>query len=341
MWRRGKRRPVRKSMGGRSDRRLYALAVLLAVVLAAPLLADTDSSRSVDSSQPPMPRSSGFPFGKLTALSNVEGQPESPQTAAIAALREAVREYVRLVKEISPDYLPGDMSDYPAATDMLEKLGERLELLSREATNVERQGGDWSQLRQKTAELHDDLLELRGFSAPLRAYSHCIRARIKRPRWAIAQVPASQFISPPVHDFQGTFSQKVALGAVPGQLLHCQLVAVPINRDIECVEVELPGRLSGPGLSLADLDMKCHLAATRSTPLEPEQREWEICPYRLRPCDKMNRLQADLVQPYWFTMQVPEDAAPGVYGGRIKFTARDVHSLDLELRLTISENSSD
>ncbi len=299
-------------MGGRSDRRLYALALLLAVVLAAPLLADTEATQPAD----------------------------QPKTA-IAALREAVREYGRLVKEINPDYLPGDMTDYPEATERLEKLGERLEVLSREATNVERQGGDWSQLRQKAAELQDDLMQLRCFSAPLRAYSHCIRAGIKRPRWAIAQVQASEFISPPVHDFPGIFSQKVALDAVPGQLLHCQLVAVPIDRDIERVEVKLPGRLSGPGGGLTGLGAACYLAATRSTPLEPEQREWETCPYRLRPCDEANRLQADLVQPCWLTMQIPEDAAAGVYAGRIRFTARDVHSLDLELRLTISENSSD
>ncbi len=303
---------VRRNMGGRSARRLYAPAVLLAVVLCAPLLADTEATAS-----------------------------ESPEAAAVAALRQAVAEYVRLVKEINPDYLPGNMSDYPEATEVLEKLGERLELLSREAGRVEHQGGDWSQLRDKAVELYEELLALRGFSAPLRAYSYCVRAGIKRPRWAVAQVEAGEFISPPVHAFRGIFSGQVALEAVPGQLLHCQLVAVPINRAIERIEVRLPGRLSGSGGSLDDLQTACYLAATRSTPLEPEQRQWELCPYRLRPCDQANRLQADLVQPCWLTMQIPKEAAAGVYSGTIKFTAHQVHSLELGLRLTISENSSD
>jgi len=267
--------------------------------------------------------------------------PPSPQDAAIAALREVTRDYVRLVREINPDYLPGDMTGYPEATEQLEKLGERLEMLSRQATVLAQAGGDWAQLGESVGQLRDDLMQLRGSATPLRAYSYCIRNGIKRPRWAVAQVEAGEFVLPPVHSFQGTFSRQIELVATPGEPLQFQLVAVPINRDVERVEVRLPTGLSGPGSELADLDIACYCAATRSSPLPAEERQFELCPYRLRHCDQSTRLQADLVQPFWFAMTIPEQATPGVYRGRIDFIGREVHALELELRLTISENASE
>jgi hypothetical protein len=142
------------------------------------------------------------------------------QTDAVQALQATLQEYRGLIAQISPDYLPGRMAGYPQTAEQLEKLGETLELLSRRAVALERDGGDWTGLAADISILRDDLAELRRSSTVLRAYSHCIRAGIKRPRWAVAQVPSDSFVVPEVEQFDGNFSRYVRLQAIPGELLE-------------------------------------------------------------------------------------------------------------------------
>ena len=267
--------------------------------------------------------------------------PADIRTETLAALRSAIRGYSALVREISPDDIPGEMAGYAEATERLSKLGERIEILSREALQAEQLGDPgWTLLGQKTAEFSADLMDLRGFSAPLRAYSHCRRIKHKRPRWDVTQVDTEQFVAPPLRLFTGKFSRRVNLEAVPGQMLHFQLVAAPIRDTIAHVTVTLPELLAGPG-RFGNLDIACFLAATRSSPVAPEDRQIPICPYRLRPHGHAHSLQADFVQPYWFTLGIPDDAAEGLYRGWIKFRGSKVHGLDMDLRLTIKPNLSD
>ena len=233
------------------------------------------------------------------------------------------------------------MGGYAEATERLSRLGERIEILSREALQAEKLGDTgWILLSQKTAEFSADLMALRAFSAPLRAWSHCRRAKIKRPRWDVTQVDAEQFVAPPLRLFTGKFSRRVNLEAAPGETLHFQLVAAPIRETITHITVTLPELLAGPG-RLGNLSIACFLAATRSSPVPPEDRQIPICPYRLRPHSHAHSLQADFVQPYWFTLRIPDDAVEGLYRGWIKFRASKVHGLDMDLRLTIQPNSSD
>lgn len=260
------------------------------------------------------------------------------QADAVQALQAALQEYRGLIAQISPDYLPGRMAGYPQTVEQLEKLGETLELLSRRAVALDRDGGDWAGLAADISVLRDDLVKLRRNSTVLRAYSHCIRAGIKRPRWAVAQVPSDSFVIPEVEQFDGNFSRYVRLQAIPGELLSFQLVAVPISDDIEQVEVRLPTRLRGSGGGFGISDMTCYLAATRSSPIALDEREFPDCPYRLRPISMPVRLPAELVQPFWFTLQVPEDAPAGQFAGPLVLSGRKVHSLDLEIRLTINAN---
>ncbi len=267
--------------------------------------------------------------------------PADIQTEALAALRSAIRGYSTLVREISPDDLPGEMTGYAETTERLSRLGERIEILSREAIQAEKLGDTgWTLLSQKTAEFSADLMALRAFSAPLRAYSHCRRAKIKRPKWDVTQVDAEQFVAPPLRLFTGKFSRRVNLEAAPGETLHFQLVAAPIRETITHVTVTLPELLAGPG-RLGNLSIACFLAATRSSAVPLEDRQIPICPYRLRPHSHAHNLQADFVQPYWFTLRIPDGAAEGLYRGWIKFRAARVHGLDMDLRLTIQPNSSD
>jgi hypothetical protein len=267
--------------------------------------------------------------------------PADTQTQALSALRSAIREYSSLVHEISPDDLPGEMTGYAEATERLSKLGERLEMLSREAAQAEKLGDSgWTLLRRNTAEFSADLADLRGFSAPLRAYSHCRRLGIKQPAWDVTQVDAARFVDPSLRLFTGNFSSRVNLAASPGETLHFQLVAAPISGTIAHATVTLPELLSGPG-RLGNLSIACFLAATRSSPVPPEDRNILICPYRLRPHAHAHNLDADFVQPYWFTLGIPADAAEGLYRGTIKFRAAKVHGLDMDLYLTIKPNVSD
>ena len=268
--------------------------------------------------------------------------PATAQTEALAALRSAIRGYSDLVREISPDDLPGEMTGYAEATERLSKLGERIEILSREALQAEKLGDTgWTLLAQKTAEFDADLMALRGFSAPLRAYSHCRGMKIKRPEWDVTQVDAEQFVAPPLRLFTGKFARQVNLEALPGQTLHFQLVAAPISQPVTHVTVTLPELLTGPG-RLGNIHIACFLAATRSSPVPPEDRQIPICPYRrLRPLTHAHNLEADFVQPYWFTLRIPDNAAEGLYRGWIKFRGSRVHGLDMDLRLTIKPNLSD
>lgn len=263
--------------------------------------------------------------------------PADVQASTVASLRAAMYEYQRLIAQISPDHLPGQMAGYPEATEGLERLGERLELLSRRAVTLDRQPGDWAPLAADIAAFRDDLGQLRRTATPLRAYSHSIRAGVKRPRWAVSQVPTDDFVTPPVTEFHGNFTRNVSMAAAPGHESSLQLVVVPIQYDIEQAWVRLPDSLRGPGGVLAPLDLTCYLAATRSTPLEPEQRDSPDCPYRLRQLTQPVRLTADLVQPLWIVVQAPPDTRPGSYTGTLLLTGRGVHSLELGFRVTIVE----
>jgi hypothetical protein len=251
------------------------------------------------------------------------------------ALRAVSGRYSALVHEIDPDYLSGDMAGYAEATEELEKLGGRLEALSRLAVKTEADNGDWQKVVDDAGVLDTDITALKATSAPLRAYSFAIRSRIKHPRWAIAQVKPAEFIAPPARAFAYSFTNTVKLEGQAGQEINFQLVAVPILKSIDGVSMDLPGKLKGRAGELSELALSGYFAITRSVPVEDDQREFPLCPYRLRPIEKGADIEGDLVLPCWFRMIIPDDAAPGVYMGSMEFEAHKVPDMELRMHLTV------
>lgn len=254
---------------------------------------------------------------------------------ALQALRSVSRRYGALVREIDPDYLPGDMAGYAEATETLEKLGTRLETLSRLAIDIETNGGDWEQVREGSELLDGDITALKALSAPLRAYSYAIRSRIKRPRWAVSQVKPAEFIAPPARAFAGSFTNTVRVEGQAGQEVYFQLVAVPILKPIDVVEVKLPGKLKGTAGGVGEFALECFFAIPRSAPLEEADRQFPLCPYRLRPCSERTGIDGDQVLPCWFRMLIPETAQPGAYTGAMEFQGYKVPDIPLKLELTV------
>ncbi len=254
---------------------------------------------------------------------------------ALQALRSVSRRYGHLVREIDPDYLPGDMAGYAEATEQLEKLGTRLETLSRLAIDIETNGGDWEQVREGSILLDGDITALKATSAPLRAYSYAIRSQIKRPRWAISQVRPAEFIAPPARAFAGSFTNTVKVEGQAGQEVYFQLVAVPILKPIDDVKVKLPRKLKGSAGDVGEFSLECFFAITRSAPLEEADRQFPLCPYRLRPASERTGIDGDQVLPCWFRLLIPAAAQPGTYAGSMEFQGYKVPDMPLKLELTV------
>ena len=283
----------------------------------------------------PMPTTRSLFVAALAACIALPALAETSSETALQALRSVSRRYGHLVREIDPDYLPGDMAGYAEATETLEKLGTRLETLSRLAIDLETNGGDWEQVREGSALLDADITALKALSAPLRAYSYAIRSQIKRPRWAISQVKPAEFIAPPARAFAGSFTNTVKVQGQAGQEVYFQLVAVPILKPIDDVEIKLPRKLKGPAGDVGEFSLECFFAITRSAPLEEADRQFPLCPYRLRPSSERADIDGDQVLPCWFRLLIPEAAQPGAYTGSMEFQGYKVPDMPLKLELTV------
>lgn len=265
--------------------------------------------------------------------------PASDLPEIITQLRHVSSSYGVLVKEINPRYIPGDLEGYDEAADRLERLGAQLEQLSRKALRLDTDDQEAvAALSRQIQQLQEAMTDLRADTTPMRAYGYLVRHDIERPRWAFAQVPADQFVEPEARKFNADFTDTVQITAAPGEHAPFQLIAIPIRHDIRRPEVDLPERLEGEKAAIDNPPIRCGQAATRSSPVAEDGREYATCPYRLRDCDPGHTIAADRLQPYWFTLRVPRDAPPGTYNGEIKFSARDVHDVKLTLTLTIPES---
>ena len=271
----------------------------------------------------------------LALLHALPAVPSTGSEAALDALRAVSRRYGALVREIDPDHIPGSMEGYAEATEMLERLGNRLEGLSRLAVSIDAKGGDWGQVLEGVTLLDGDITALKASSAPLRVYSFSIRSGIKHPRWAIAQVRAAEFVAPPARAFTGSFTRTVKVEGQPGQEVYFQLVAVPALKKVPGVSVKLPGRLRGPAGDIGGLEIEDFFAISRSTPLDEDERDFPLCPYRLRPAWKGADIPGDQVLPCWFRMVIPAAAQPGTYSGSMKFEGHKVPAIPITLQLTV------
>ncbi|MFP3903336.1 MAG: hypothetical protein ACLFWB_03730 [Armatimonadota bacterium] len=256
----------------------------------------------------------------------------------VTELRTCSKQYQALVELINPRYVPGGLEGYDEATDRLEKLGATLETLSRKA--LQAQDGDPDTLKGIMGDIQqyrESLQDFRAFATPFRAYSYLSQNDVNRPRWAFARVDPDRFIIPDVHAFDGDFIQEITLTGEPGSHVRFQLVAIPIAHDIHAPRVHLPEVLTNEEAAIEHPLITCGQAATRSSPVPDEDREHPDCPYRLRDCSPGHTIQKDRVQPYWFTLKIPADAAPGVYTDELKFTAQKVHDVTMTLCLEIPQ----
>lgn len=264
---------------------------------------------------------------------------EAPSLSEIVTeLRTCSKQYQALIEVINPRYVPGKLQGYDAATHRLEKLGAKLESLSRKA--LQAQDGDPETLEALISEIRQyrqSLQDFRAFTTPLRAYSYLSQNDVNRPRWAFAQVEADRFIEPDIYAYDGDFIEQVTLSGKPGSHVRFQLIAIPAGHDIHSPRVHLPEVLTNEEAAIEHPLITCGQAATRSSPVPVEDREHPDCPYRLHECNPGHTIQKDRVQPYWFTLKIPADAVPGVYSDELKFTARKVHDVTLTLRLEIPQ----
>jgi hypothetical protein len=190
-------------------------------------------------------------------------------------------------------------------------------------------------VREGSTLLDADITALKATSAPLRAYSYAIRSQIKRPRWAISQVRPAEFIAPPARAFAGSFTNTVKVQGQAGQEVYFQLVAVPILKPIDDVKVKLPRKLKGSAGDVGEFSLECFFAITRSAPLEEADRQFPLCPYRLRPASERTGIDGDQVLPCWFRLLIPAAAQPGAYTGAMEFQGYKVPDMPLKLELTV------
>lgn len=280
----------------------------------------------------------------LISLGCTAGAAEAACTMAdiVTELRQASSSYSTLVGQINPRYIPRDLEGYDEAADRLERIGAELELLSRKALQLNSDDADAiAALHTEIQDLHQGMTDLRAFSTPLRAYGYLAQKDVDRPRWAFTQVSAERFVEPDVHAFNADFTDTVEITAAAGDHAAVQLIAIPIAHDIRNPGVDLPQTLEGEDAAIEHLHIRCGQAATRSSPLAEDEREYSNCPYRLRDCNPGHTILKDRLQPYWFVLRVPPETPPGTYRGEMKFFGEDVHDVRLTLQLTIPEADSE
>jgi hypothetical protein len=269
-------------------------------------------------------------------------QPACNMPQIVQQLQEASATYSALVTEINPRYLPRDMDGYDEAADRLERLGAELERISRKALQTDPENPvEVAALGLEVRRLQGGMADLRAFATPLRAYAYMVRNDYNRPRWAFSQAPAAEFVPPDLRSFDDDFTDTVEITAAPGEHAALQLIAIPIREEIRRPEVQLPEELEGEETDIDPFRIRCGQAATRSSPLAEDEREYPDCPYRLRECDPGHTIAEDRVQPFWFTLRVPPDAQPGDYDGELTFSADDIHDVKLELILTVPDADSE
>lgn len=232
-------------------------------------------------------------------------------------LREAVGAYQKLVEELDLNSVPGDVPDYPLVTDNLERLGRRLEPLSRRAGQLDALTPEQRESLARELDLFlADLQQLRCQSVPLRAWSFWNDHGFKKPHWGLAFSRSAEPLARPLRQFDAEVDNEIELTAKPGETVSLQVIAVPLSRDLKGLKGSVnifrakSGALPGQAVSL------------RAVQYDNVQDDTPDVP-------------ADLSQAFLLTIAVPDTQSPGDYRGKITLSPKNSRPLELKLTITV------
>ena len=86
---------------------------------------------------------------------------------------------------------------------------------------------------------------------------------------------------------------------------------------------------------MASFPWSASFAITRSVRWKEADRQFPLCPYRLRPSSERADIDGDQVQPCWFRLVIPAAAQPGAYTGSMEFHGYKFPDMPLKLELTV------
>jgi hypothetical protein len=262
----------------------------------------------------------------LLGLAGLLGGPVAPATEPSdvgARLRAVVAQYEQLVTELNLNRLPGHLFNYPAVTEQLDRLGARLEPLSRAVLRADQLApAELSRLREEVAALGSDVAILRRQSLALRVWGYYHeREDVRRPHWGLATAPAGVVVSGERDDCEASAGGEVSLAAARGGTATAQLVVVPLDRDLRDVR-GVVAALRGPGGTIPAAALSCQPLGADGTPgvlLPPGSVE----------------VAEGRVQALWLTVTVPRDQKPGQYRGIVRVRAAGQETLEAAVELTV------
>ena len=261
----------------------------------------------------------------LLVPSLLAAQPDPPALAA--RLRQDIDAYEKLVEELDLNRLPGDLLNYPLVSDNLQRLGSRLEGLSRLAVELDRTpNADWNRLAEALQLFENDLHQLRCQSLALRVWAYLDSHGRKEPEWGLAVDRTMAPLPRAKGTFDGEATGTLELTLRPGEpstgsgpvgTQAAQLIVVPLTRDLRRVRAEV-GDLKGP---------EGKLLAGQMT-LRPVDYEGQ--PHSERP-----DVPQDLSQAFILTIKAPADLKAGEYRGTVRVIPEGLKGLGVELRVKV------
>lgn len=221
-------------------------------------------------------------------------------------LRCAVASYEKLVEELDFNRLPGDRPDYPLVTENVERLGERLEALSREGMRLGEMDENERAGLQAAVELFEaDLRQLRQQSLRLRVWGFWHQHGYKKPDWGLAVGDGAE----------AEAATELELKAKAGEKTAKSFVVVPVAKDLRGVRVSC-SELRGKGGKVAKDAIRV-VAAEHGT--EGEKID----------------VARDATQGYVVEVAVPVGLKVGEYKGKVSVRPGNVKGLELEVRLVV------
>jgi hypothetical protein len=242
-----------------------------------------------------------------------------PDPAALAQrFRADLDAYDKLVDELDLHRLPGDLLNYPLVSENLQRLGNRLESLSRLALELDRTpNADWTRLAEALQLFENDLHQLRCQSLPLRVWGYVDGHGRKQPEWGLAVNRSAEPLPRAKGTFDGEATGTLELTLKPGASCAVQIIVVPLTKDLRRVRAEV-GDLKGPGGKLRAAQMTLRAV------------DYEGQPHSDRP-----DVPQDLSQAFMLTIAAPGDLKAGEYRGTVRVTPEGMKGLGLELRVTV------
>lgn len=251
----------------------------------------------------------------LVTLLILPGVAFTQETVGLPArLQAVVAGYEKLVEELDLNRLPGDRPDYPLVTENLERLGERLEALSRQGMRLEEMNENEKVGLDAAVGLFEaDLAQLRWQSLGLRVWSFWKQHGYKKPEWGLAIGEGAEVVA----------GNELKLAARAMERAEGRFVVVPVEKDLVGVQVTA-GELRGAG---GRVPKEAVIVLAESVPSEHDARA--------SGSSERVDVARDMTQGYAVEVAVPEGAKAGEYRGKITVRPEKMKPLVLNVVLTV------